>query len=163
MSRRKNKIRNAIDAIIFLIITILVIMIPVVEILNIPNVGIYIFEHSAVKLFLGVFLLYYLVGYLLEKDKLKEEINVDLTDEVKKHKKHIGRIEFMMYLYADIVENKEKVSDDLFQDLVTKFKMSTSYNSKRTIENIETTITFMKNEIWVDLYGKAYDDFTKDN
>ena len=159
MSRKKNKIRNAIDAIIFLIITILVIMIPVVEILNIPNVGIYNFEHSAIKLILGVFLLYYLVGDL----KLKEEINVNLTDEVKKHKKHIDRIEFMMYLYADIVENKEKVSDDLFQDLVTKFKMSTSYNSERTIENIETTITFMKNEIWVDLYGKAYDDFTKDN
>jgi hypothetical protein len=37
--------------------------------------------------------------------------------------------------------------------------MATSYNSKRTIEDIDSVIGFMKNEIWVDLYGKSYDDF----
>jgi len=86
---------------------------------------------------------------------------LDFDDSINE-KKHVDRIELMMFLYADIVENKAKVSDALFQDLVTKFKMATSYNSKRTIEDIETAIAFMKNEIWVDLYGKTYDEFAED-
>jgi len=52
-------------------------------------------------------------------------------DVEKKKKNYIDKIELMMFLYADIVENKEKVSDILFEDLITRFKMATSYNPRR--------------------------------
>jgi len=71
MFNKKNKIINAIDGIIYLILTIMAVTILVAEALNIPKAGIDIFEYSEVKLTLGIFLLYYLVTYLLETDKLK--------------------------------------------------------------------------------------------
>ena len=86
---------------------------------------------------------------------------LDVDDRINE-KQYVDRIELMIFLYADIVENKAKVSDILLKDLITKFKMATSYNSKRTIEDIETAIAFMKSKIWVDLYGKTYDEFAED-
>ena len=73
--------------------------------------------------------------------------------------KHTDKLELMIYLYADIVENRPKIDDYLYKDVVTKFKMATSYNPKRNDEDIDNAIEFMKNDVWVDLYDKAYDDF----
>ena len=84
-------------------------------------------------------------------------------DVKKKKKNYIDKIELMMFLYANIVENKEKVSDILFEDLITRFKMATSYNPRRTEKDIYAVIDFMKTTIWVDLYGETYDDFTITN
>ena len=87
---------------------------------------------------------------------------LDIDDSINE-KKHVDRIELMMFLYADIVENKEKVSDILFEDLITRFKMATSYNPRRIEKDIDAVIDFMKTDVWVDLYGKTYDDFTLTN
>jgi hypothetical protein len=81
------------------------------------------------------------------------------VEDAKTKMEHINKLELMVFLYADIVQNRPKINNYLFKNLVTKFKMATSYNSKRTIEDIDSVIGFMKNEIWVDLYGKSYDDF----
>ena len=84
-------------------------------------------------------------------------------DERRKKKKYIDRIELMMFLYADIVENRRRMNTDLFEDLITRFKMATSYNPRTIEKDIDAVIDFMKTDVWVDLYGKTYDDFTLTN
>ncbi len=76
---------------------------------------------------------------------------------------YTDKLEFRIDLYADIMTNRQNLDVLLLRDVVDKFRMATAYNPMRNMKDIETVIAFMKNEIWIDLYGKVYDDYENVN
>lgn len=80
-------------------------------------------------------------------------------EDAKSKMEYIDKLELMIYLYADIVENRQRVDDNLFIDVVTKFKMATFYNPMSRKEDIDSVIEFMKNDVWTNLHGRTYDDY----
>lgn len=69
------------------------------------------------------------------------------------------KLDFVLYLYVDIVQNRKKLTDDLFIELTDKIRRITPYHQDRKVEEVDDVISYMKNKIWVDLYGKTYDEF----
>lgn len=69
------------------------------------------------------------------------------------------RLEHLLFLFADVVENINKIDKKNLTIMMEKIRKATKYNKEYDSNNIEDAISYLENEIWNNLYGKNYNSF----
>jgi len=70
-----------------------------------------------------------------------------------------NRLEHLLFLFADVVENINKIDKKNLTIMMEKIRKATKYNKEYNSNNIEDAISYLENEIWINLYGKNYNSF----
>ncbi len=68
--------------------------------------------------------------------------------------------EHILYLFTDIAQNRNRLGEAVFDEIVTRVKGVTKYNMHHCTLDVDDVIFWLENDIWEKLYDKKYEYFT---